>query len=263
MATTNVLSVASYARKHLSLFSYASPSYRCPSSVMMPKGIGKHIHDCLATRRLADAQQTAADNFEPTICDWDGCPPRVYESRPEFIKHLQNHLMTSKTALLDGKKRFCKWNEDDDICGHEAEHDWLIADWAGHFASAHGLNVHTTIAVDHCTICGEWFEDDLGDGASWASHCMGHYEDMFASHQKRHDGIVDVEPTGILDVGGAIKYDHADSFDGAPLHGHIRKGIALQPYYCPFCVFDKSLDPARRMKQSVTSTIHINFIHPV
>ncbi len=235
----------------------------CPSSTLMPKGIGKHIHKCLAARRLADAQQTAAENFEPAICDWDGCPPRLYESRTEFIKHLQNHLMSSKITLLDGKKRYCKWKEDDDICGQEAEHDWLIGDWASHFASAHGINVHTTIAVDHCSICGEWFEDDLGDGASWASHCMGHYEDMFASHQKRHDGVVNVEPTGIVDIGGAIRYDPADGFNGAPLYGHIRKGIALQPYYCPFCVFDESLAPARRMKQSVTNTIHINFIHPI
>lgn len=227
---------------------------KCPicgtlcSSSTMPKGIGKHIHNCIAARMHSDAQQRATDNFDHTTCAWDGCSPQVYESRPDFIAHMHTHL-TSLTKLSLHGNQMCKWHRDGNICAEEGDGDWMVPDWANHFATDHSLNVNATIAVDHCAICGQWFEDDMGDGASWASHCMGHYDDMFSPFQERQHGLVDLQPTGIVDIGGAISYDPCDFVGSALLHGHIKRGIALRPYFCPFCVFDAGLPIARRMMQ--------------
>ncbi len=113
----------------------------------------------------------------------------------------------------------------------------------------HCLNVNTTIAVDYCTIYRQWFEDDMGDDVSWVGHCIGHYDDMFSPFQKWQDGLIDLQLTGIVDIGGAISYDSYDSIGGPLLYGHIKRGIALHSYFNSFCVFDTDHSIMRRMME--------------
>ncbi len=243
----NILSAEHYAGRHYFCLSLCI-SFRYPSSSTMPKGIGKHIHNCIVACMHADAQQRATDNFDCTTCAWDGCSTKVYESCPDFIAHIHTHLILLTKLSLHGNQ-MCKWCEEGEICAEEGNGGWLVPDWANHFTTEHYLNANATIAIDHCTICGQWFEDDMGDGASWVGHCMGHYDDMFSPFQEWQDRLIDLQPTSIVNIRAAISYDPRDSVGGPLLHGHIKRGIALHPYFCLFCVFDADLPIMRRMMQ--------------
>ncbi|KAK0191678.1 hypothetical protein F5146DRAFT_1001456 [Armillaria mellea] len=252
-----IKAVTTLPSKHLSIcYPNKSPDVnnKCPicrtlcSPSAMPKGIGRHLHKHLADCMHVDAQQRAQDNFDHTTCAWDGCSTQVYKLHSAFITHMQTHLASLTKLLLHGNQT-CKWLKDGKLYAEEGDGSWIVPDWANHFTTEHCLNVNATITIDYCSICGQWFEDDIGDGASWTSHCVGHYDDMFSPFQKWQDGLVDLQPTGIVDIGGAISYDLCDLLHGALLHGYIKSGIALQSYFCPFCVFNAHLPITRRMMQ--------------
>ncbi len=99
-----------YAGRHYFYLSLCISSHYSSSSIM-PKGISKHIHNCITAHMHADAQQRATDNFDHTTCAWDSCSTKVHESCPDFITHIQTQL-ASLTKLLLHENQMCKWYGD-------------------------------------------------------------------------------------------------------------------------------------------------------
>ncbi|KAK0460972.1 uncharacterized protein EV420DRAFT_1477844 [Desarmillaria tabescens] len=226
----------------------------------MPKGIGRHIHSCIANTMQEQATLNADEAFKQTQCFWNGCfaSKTVWKTRKAHLKHLTNHINWLKSLSIRGDTRRCRWYEQDRICNETAAED-DDSFWEDHFASAHGINTSTTIRVDHCASCGEWYEDLYGDCSAWNDHCIGHYEDAFAPFQERLDQDVILQhDENVIVVDGTAEYDPTTGFGGKQplLHGYIEQYIALRPFYCPFCVFDTTKPMFSRMKQFRDNTIY-------
>ncbi|KAK0465130.1 uncharacterized protein EV420DRAFT_1512930 [Desarmillaria tabescens] len=214
--------------------------------------IGKHLHDCVDKQKTAEAQSNANDNYEPNPCLWQDCysAGKIWPTRQGYIKHIGQHIkMLTQPAPTVGVKRQCLW-VDEVICNKE-DNNYTSADWAVHFAQEHGLNACATIAVDHCAQCGLWFEDDVGDRSAWAEHCVFHYNDQFSSFQERAEGDVDLQPRGVCIYDNVVVYDATEGLGGhhPELYGYIEQSVAVVPIYCPYCVFDETLTPPKRMHQ--------------
>ncbi len=212
--------------------------------------IGKHLHDCLAKEKFAEAQVAANDNFEPNPCLWKDCyaSNKIWQSRQDYVAHIYQHM---KILTAAGPKRGrCLWVEDELVCDKQDD-DYSNEDWAIHIAQEHGFNVRTNISVDHCAPCGQWFEDDLGDRSTWEEHCLFHYEDQFSAFQERKGDKVDLSVRGVGIYDNVAQYDPTEDLGGnhPELHGYIDQGVAVIPFYCPFCVFDDTLTLPTRMFQ--------------
>ncbi len=214
--------------------------------------IGKHLHDCLQTQKSTEAQDNANDNYQPNPCLWQDCfsDGKIWSTREAYIKHIAQHTkMLTQPAPTVGVKRLCLW-VDEIVCGKE-DSTYTSTDWAVHFAQEHGLNTCATIAVDHCAQCGLWFEDDVGDRSAWEDHCVYHYNDQFSPFQERAEGKVDLQPRGVGIHDNLVVFDPSDGLGGShpELYGYIEQNVAVVPLYCPYCVFDETLAPSKRMHQ--------------
>ncbi|KAK0473149.1 hypothetical protein IW261DRAFT_1658597 [Armillaria novae-zelandiae] len=98
--------------------------------------------------------------------------------------------MLMQPVWAPGAKCQCLW-ADKIVCGKE-DSTHASTNWAVHFAQEHGLNICATITVDHCTQCGLWFEDEVGD----QSECA--------------DGDVDLQPCGVGIHDNLVMFDLAD-----------------------------------------------------
>lgn len=224
----------------------------CGKESSAMRQIGKHLHDCLQTQKSTEAQDNANDNYQPNPCLWQDCfsDGKIWSTREAYIKHIAQHTkMLTQPAPTVGVKRLCLW-VDEIVCGKE-DSTYTSTDWAVHFAQEHGLNTCATIAVDHCAQCGLWFEDDVGDRSAWEDHCVYHYNDQFSPFQERAEGKVDLQPRGVGIHDNLVVFDPSDGLGGShpELYGYIEQNVAVVPLYCPYCVFDETLAPSKRMHQ--------------
>lgn len=62
---------------------------------------------------------------------------------------------------------------------------------------------------------------------------------------------VDLTPREIVIIDDHIEFEHGTGFGGAQpeFHGYVRRSRVITPMFCPWCVYDESLDMSERMKQ--------------
>ncbi|KAK0453740.1 hypothetical protein EV421DRAFT_707129 [Armillaria borealis] len=239
------------------------------SKINMRKGIGSHIHSCITKQMCADAQKKAEGAFTPTPCSWHGCIGKrnIYNTRKDFITHVAGHCSRLvKPSTTVGELRCCMWKDTVGFCGVEEHEDWLV-----HFATEHGINLQSTIAVDYCTLCSQFFVDNIGDRSVWEAHCMEHYDNLFRVFEDRAEEDQSEFPLNadahLLDNPRAIQFEHGSSFASGiqpEIHGHFADRIVLVPARCPFCLYDDEISTSVRMKEWLdadTLQRHVNRMH--
>ncbi|KAK0473153.1 hypothetical protein IW261DRAFT_1683261 [Armillaria novae-zelandiae] len=135
--------------------------------------------------------------------------------------------MLMQPVWAPGAKCQCLW-ADKIVCGKE-DSTHASTNWAVHFAQEHGLNICATITVDHCTQCGLWFEDEVGD----QSECA--------------DGDVDLQPCGVGIHDNLVMFDLADGLGSShpELYEYIDQNVAIIPLYHPYygCISSETTEP--------------------
>ncbi|KAJ6494605.1 hypothetical protein DFH09DRAFT_1206539 [Mycena vulgaris] len=215
--------------------------------------VGSHIHACLAGAQQDTAQQRAEDDYEPRKCDWDSCQKadHLFSDRPTFVAHARTHLTSFyKRPSRNYPIRHCRWLlENGKMCMGVDENDW-----EKHFGRVHHINIRETVQVHYCVICAQWHVDEPGDGSLWEHHCYHHYDSIYEPFSKRVPGEVDLTPVGVqftAPLENSVEYAHGTGFDGKhpEFHGHVVQGVALDPMFCPWCIFDDTLPIEARMRQ--------------
>lgn len=94
------------------------------------------------------------------------------------------------------------------------------------------------------------WSDLTGDGLSWQQHCRQHYTDLFLLYETRaqHDSLPSI---GVVSTSTHVEYRNGEGLGGErpEFHDSTSLGVTSAPAFCPFCVFDPSLEWALRMKQ--------------
>ncbi|PBK58275.1 hypothetical protein ARMSODRAFT_983988 [Armillaria solidipes] len=106
----------------------------------------------------------------------------------------------------------------------------------------HGLNTCVTIAVDHCTQCGLWFEDEVRDQSAWEDHCVYYYNDQFFSFHECVEGNINLQLHGVGIHDNIVMFNLSNGLGGShlELYGYIEQNVAAIPLYCPYCIFDET-----------------------
>ncbi|KAJ7601486.1 hypothetical protein DFH06DRAFT_1025912 [Mycena polygramma] len=210
---------------------------------------GSHIHDCVAKAQQQHVQEYVEANWEQQKCCWGDCTRYGYEfhGRPAFVDHVQRHIDSFHRHLNSTTQTYCRWElEDGNECGAEDAEDWRA-----HFGQVHSLNVNKKVKVKFCAICCDWTVDETGDGLLWDGHLNEHYEELFEPFSDRVEDAVDLTPIDVSFVDQCVEFEQGSGFSGLQpeFHGHVHKGVALAPMYCPWCVFDQTLTLEARMQQ--------------
>jgi hypothetical protein len=218
-----------------------------------------HVHECIHRAQVTLLNRELEVFFPPTRCKWTKCTSEAFSTRCEAMKHLQYHL--TKRNLSNR----CKWDGCSDDLGDNCAH---------HMFESHGLYPYVDAQVKWCYICGNWWEiflprvlsiphhsepivhrfpDRVGDGADWNDHCIAHFEDLFEAYVNRGE-YESLEPCqGIEVIGEWAIYKIGEGLGGnrPEFHDAIIQKVIEVPAFCPYCVFDDSLEWDVRMKQYV------------
>jgi hypothetical protein len=152
-----------------------------------------------------------------------------------------------------GALRCCRWDD----CGHRFDLGeggivlGVVVEL--HMYEKHGVRLHRHADLEWCCICQEWYYDldSQGNFAFWIAHCQAHYDRLFSRFSERVSGPVDNMGEIHLIDGKFVEFEHGQGFGGSrpEFHGHVVKHITLSPFFCPFCVYDDSLDYSKRTHQ--------------
>ncbi|KAJ7629713.1 hypothetical protein DFH06DRAFT_708967 [Mycena polygramma] len=236
-----------------------------PSLFLSNETVGSHIHTCHKTAMQEHAQEEIEDEYEPRTCEWDGCKKNengvVFRTRADFVEHVQTHFPSfSLPPSHNYPERYCRWSLDDGEMCLDTDED---GDLFKHFGQVHNVNLRDKVAVRYCVPCVEWTVDELGDGLYWEGHCHMHFADLFDRFSTRPDEEVDLAPIGIQVIDNTIEFQHGTGFSDAhpEFHGHCVRGVALEPGWCPWCVFDVTLSIELRMAQFLTPWAFQKHLH--
>ncbi|PBK74587.1 hypothetical protein ARMSODRAFT_970671 [Armillaria solidipes] len=211
----------------------------------MPRGVGPHIHKCITQQMQSEAQEKAERTYVPARCSWKGCTAKtgIYTTRQSFLSHVAGHCarLGKPSIIVDSAG----------LCGLE-EHD----DWTSHFVTEHGINLRSTIEVDFCYLCTQFFVDEVGDRSAWEDHLIEHYDNHFRAFEDRAEEDRKEFPTNDdvqwLEHPRAIQYAHGAGFATGTqpeIHGYFADRIILIPARCPFCLYNRDAPISVRMYQ--------------
>jgi len=117
----------------------------------------------------------------------------------------------------------------------------------------HAIRLNPHADIEWCYMCQEWYRNLESQGSFWfwEEHCKAHFDSLFTRFSERYSGSVDnMKGISIVD-GKFVEFELGEGFAGSrpEFHGHMVKRVTLSPCFCPFCIFDETLEFAERVHQ--------------
>ncbi|KAJ7922602.1 hypothetical protein B0H13DRAFT_1982726 [Mycena leptocephala] len=188
----------------------------------------RDVHVC-----VGHSQQKAANNardvaFVQRLCSWFNCS-MAFQNADELWSHVKTtHLRQTKTIS-------CLWD------GCSAEHP----------ASRMPRSTFDSEAeVRFCTLCSQWSWNFGRDQQYADCHAEAHFRQLFAGFQIRAD-YEELSPSQVQISNGVAVFSKSEPTgpDRPQFHQVYCRDVPVLPGFCPWCVFDDSLDIQHRMKQ--------------